>query len=220
MKQPSGENHPYIITYNSLRIMFGLMGMVLPFLLAVAGKSLFDLDIQPSISDYYHTEMRDVLVGSLWMIGAFLLVYKGPALVDNFLAKLACLSAIGISIFPTPAGEKIIFDMDWVGWMHYLCAAIFFGTLIIFTLFLFPRTKQGIPPTQRKLVRNQVYMVCGLIMLTCVLLIGLYKVIPPESQSPVDQYQPVFWLETIAILAFGISWFVKGEGILRDNVIN
>jgi heme A synthase len=192
--------------------------MVLPFLLAVAGKIFFDLDIQPSISDYYHTEMRDILVGSLWMIGAFLLVYKGPALVDNLLAKLACLSAIGISIFPTPVGEKIISETDWVGWMHYLCAAVFFGTLIIFTLFLFTRTNQGIPPTQRKLVRNQLYTVCGLVMLTCVLLIGLYKLIPPESRSPVDQYQPVFWLETIAILAFGISWFVKGEAILRDRV--
>ncbi len=217
MKQQPEENHPYIISYNSLRIMFGFMGMILPFLLAIAGKSLFDLEIQPSISDYYHTQMRDVLVGGLWAIGAFLLAYKGPALVDNLLAKLACLSAIGISLFPTPAGDETLFEMDWVGLLHYLFAAIFFGSLIIFSLFLFTQTKKGVPPTQMKLVRNQVYTVCGLIMLTCVLLIGLYNLIPPESQSPVDQYQPVFWLETVAILAFGISWFVKGEGLLKDR---
>jgi hypothetical protein len=217
MKQQIGENHPYIISYHSLRILFGLMGMTLPFLLAITGKYLFGLDIQPSISDYYHTGMRDILVGSLWAIAVFLLVYKGPELVDNLLAKLACFSAIGISLFPTPAGEETLFEMDWVGWLHHLFAALLFGSFIIFTLFLFTRTKKGIPPTHMKLIRNQVYTVCGLIMLTCVLLIGLYKLIPPESQSPVDQYQPVFWLETVAIMAFGISWFVKGEGILKDN---
>jgi hypothetical protein len=28
---------------------------------------------------------------------------------------------------------------------------------------------------------------------------------------------PVFWLESIAVFAFGVSWFVKGEGILEDE---
>jgi len=31
-------------------------------------------------------------------------------------------------------------------------------------------------------------------------------------------YNPLFWLETLAILAFGVSWIVKGEAILKDEV--
>jgi hypothetical protein len=26
----------------------------------------------------------------------------------------------------------------------------------------------------------------------------------------------VFWLETVAIVAFGVSWLIKGEAILED----
>jgi len=28
---------------------------------------------------------------------------------------------------------------------------------------------------------------------------------------------PVFWLETITIEAFGISWLTKGQAILKDE---
>jgi len=30
-------------------------------------------------------------------------------------------------------------------------------------------------------------------------------------------FRPMFWGETFAIEAFGFSWFVKGEGILKDE---
>jgi hypothetical protein len=29
--------------------------------------------------------------------------------------------------------------------------------------------------------------------------------------------KPVFWLESIAVVAFGISWLVKGEAIFKDQ---
>jgi hypothetical protein len=34
---------------------------------------------------------------------------------------------------------------------------------------------------------------------------------------PLTAFNPVFWLETIAILAFGVSWLTKGEAILKDD---
>jgi hypothetical protein len=214
------STHPeenYLISYLSLRKLIGILGMTLPLILAVGGKLIFNLDIEPSISDYYHTGMRDVLVGSLWAVGAFLVIYKGYELVDNLLAKFAGLCAIGISLFPTPAGEENFLSMDWVGWMHHIFAVCFFLSLVIFSLALFTRTKQGVPPTEMKLVRNQVYIICGLIMLTCLLLMALYKILPEPNQQPIAPFKPIFWLETAAILSFAISWFVKGEGILRDK---
>ena len=29
--------------------------------------------------------------------------------------------------------------------------------------------------------------------------------------------KPVFWLESLALWAFGLAWFVKGEGLRRLN---
>jgi hypothetical protein len=33
----------------------------------------------------------------------------------------------------------------------------------------------------------------------------------------VERFEPRFWLESIAIVAFGISWLTKGEAILKDQ---
>lgn len=30
-------------------------------------------------------------------------------------------------------------------------------------------------------------------------------------------YSPIYWPEAIAIIAFGMSWLVKGEDILKDE---
>jgi len=55
-------------------------------------------------------------------------------------------------------------------------------------------------------------------MAICVLLIAVYYLLPNDVASLLKRYDPVFWLETIAILALGISWLTKGEAILKDEV--
>jgi len=82
-------------------------------------------------------------------------------------------------------------------------------------LFLF--TKSGDRITPRKRTRNGIYKVCGAIMLACIALIGLYYWWLDDTL--LSALKPVFWLESIALWAFGISWFVKGETLLRDHAI-
>jgi uncharacterized membrane protein YiaA len=217
MSQKSGNYNQQVISHDTMRIMLGILGIFLPFILIIGGIIIFDKPVQPSISDYYHTGMRDVFVGSLWAIGIFLLIYRGPEKIDFFLAKLACAFAVAISLFPTPPTESNQGGLGWVGWLHYTFAGLFFAVLIVFTLFLFTKTKKGVPPTNQKMIRNRVYIACGLVMLVSILLIGLYTLTPMENETQLKQYNPVFWLETIAIVAFGISWFVKGEAILKDR---
>jgi hypothetical protein len=55
-------------------------------------------------------------------------------------------------------------------------------------------------------------------MVTMVVLICVYYWILPESfRQQWGRARPVFWLESIALWAFGISWLVKGETILKDK---
>ncbi len=54
-------------------------------------------------------------------------------------------------------------------------------------------------------------------MSICILLIVIYSLLPNEVASQVEAYDPVFWLEAIAIVAFGISWLIKGETLLKDE---
>ena len=43
--------------------------------------------------------------------------------------------------------------------------------------------------------------------------LGFLEVIPPAYY---DAHNLTFWMEAIAIEAFGISWLIKGETILTD----
>jgi hypothetical protein len=66
-----------------------------------------------------------------------------------------------------------------------------------------------------KLVRNKVYTVCGYMILAAIALIAVVHFLPADSL--IRAVSPVFWLESLACVSFGISWFVKGEAILKDG---
>ena len=52
-------------------------------------------------------------------------------------------------------------------------------------------------------------------MLACIALIAVAAL--PPIKAMVEQLAPRFWLEAIAIEAFGVSWLTKGEAILKDQ---
>ena len=55
-------------------------------------------------------------------------------------------------------------------------------------------------------------------MAACILLMTIYTFLPETAAASLKAYHPIFWLETVAILAFGVSWITKGEAILKDEV--
>jgi hypothetical protein len=38
-----------------------------------------------------------------------------------------------------------------------------------------------------------------------------------QGDSAVQALHPVFWLESTAVIAFGVAWLTKGEMILKDQ---
>jgi len=38
-----------------------------------------------------------------------------------------------------------------------------------------------------------------------------------NTKAALADLTPVFWLEAVADVAFGVSWLVKGEAILADE---
>ncbi|MGB8214865.1 MAG: hypothetical protein WCE68_15025 [Anaerolineales bacterium] len=209
-----------VFSYLTLRIAIGVLGVALPFVVALGALLLFHTGLQGSISGYYYTRMRNVLVGTLWAIGFFLLAYNGYGRLDSVLSKLACVFAVGISLCPTAPDGAATSNQILIGYFHLGFAACFFATLIVFCLHLFTKTNTPIP-TIRKLQRNTVYRVCGYGMSVCVFLLLVYSVLqhvlPNASIAPFNALDPIFWLEALAIIAFGISWLTKGEAILKDE---
>ena len=206
-----------VISFLTLRKAIGCLGMALPFALVFGGLLLFRLETQSSLSGYYHTGMRDVFVGTLCAIGVYLWGYKGYSRQDNRLGNLAGSSAIGVALFPTtPLVDPSPIDKI-IGGAHFVFAASFFITLAYMALFLFTKSDRHEKPTPKKRQRNVVYRICGSIILVAMGLLVVYGLLPDSIASRLESLDPVFWLESIAIVAFGVSWFVKGEGILKDR---
>jgi hypothetical protein len=185
MNQPLRSEESMVFSYLALRITVGILGFAFPFILSLGALILYQTDMQGSMSAYYHTGMRDVFVGTLCVIGFFLLSYRGYERSDDIAGSLACLFAVGVAIFPTNpdgvGGSRVI------GFVHQGFAVVFFLILIYFSLFLFTKTNPEKQPTRRKLVRNKVYRVCGYTMIVCILLIVIYSLLPSRTNEDTSQ---------------------------------
>lgn len=207
----STENSSQTYSFLALRNTVGWIGILLPFVLML-GVTLFfkNQAIPGTISLYYYTGMRDVLVGSLCAIGLFMFFYRGYNELDNWAGNLAGFFSIGIALFPTAeTGPN-----NFTAIIHFVCAAMFFITLAAFSIFLFTRKKAN--PTDRKLTRNKIYIACGSVMLACMAAIIIWFIIFGTNDL---QTHFVFWAETIALVAFGISWLTKGGTLFPDKKV-
>lgn len=202
-----------VFSYLTLRKAIGVLGVSFPIILFLGGKIVFQTGIQISISHYYHTGMGSVFVGTMFVIGFYLLSYKGYDRLDDLVGDLACVFAVGIALFPTHVSPL---DKSFSGYVHFISTVFFFLMLIYFSLFLFTKTNQSPPITGRKRKRNWIYRICGFVMLFCLTLIAVFKLLPDPTAQAIEGYKPVFWLEALAIEAFGFSWLTKGEAILKD----
>lgn len=231
------EDLPQVISYKTLRKAVGILGVSFPIVLVIG--TITDggyNEIQISISEYYHTNMQQIFIGILCAIAFFFFAYKGHTKqgnLDSLLGDMACLFALGVAFFPAIPTESHSFGIfdphsgvftdssdvaarnQLIASIHFTSAVLLFLTLSFFSLILFTRHDGN--PTPEKKDRNKVYKACGYTMIGCLVLLGVYFVIFSDGYPQIDKLKPVFWLETIMLWAFGLSWLVKGEVILGDK---
>lgn len=219
---------PQLIPYQTLRQLIGWLGILLPAAL-LAGNFFIRhcTAVQGSISHYYYTITGQWLVGILFAVAMFLISYNGYTRADNIATSVAGFAAVLIAVFPTnmqhlvpqpmQADACLLFTLpehNLRNAVHYAGAAIFFLTLAFNAIFLF--TKSSGPKTSEKKTRNKLFIACGIIMLLALVLIALYGFFGTRF-SALEKAHPVFWLEWLALAAFGLSWLVKGQLILKDE---
>jgi len=190
--------------YLQLRRLVGWIGILLPTVLVAGNAVIFGDDpILPSISHYYHSGMRDVFVGGLCAMGMFLFYYSGYDTWEDWAGNAGGLFALGVAFFPTAEHGPL----GTTGTIHYVSAIALFMTLAAYSLFLFSRKR----PFGGGAVIVWIHRACGLAMVAVVLGIAVFFIFfhgdHPDSRVP-------FILETTALWAFGLSWFVEGR-VLR-----
>ncbi len=208
VKTPTNNNQ--IISYYALRILIGATGVLLPLLLIIGNLIANNtLQIESSVSDYYDNGTAgDILVGILFVLGFFLMTYKGHDLIDSRAANIGCISALGVALCPTTSTNQVVHIL------HLVFAVLLFSIFIFFSIYLFRKSDLPKGVNKQKDKRNRVYFVCGIIMILCIVGIALgMLVFEPAS----IKYHLVFWFESVALIAFGISWITKAEFLyLKD----
>jgi hypothetical protein len=222
------ENAVMLISYRTLRTIVGILGMLLSAILVLGMFVLSDGDpVQRSISHFYHTRMGDVFVGLLTAISLFLFVYKGPEKKDHWMGNIAGILGLIVAFVPTgydgdAAGvpgyilNRAPYNPEWTKAFHLYSAGIFLLVLAGFALWLFPKTygDARVPRGTKKFKRNIIYYSTGIIMILCVIILAAgFKFFP----DVLAESKLTFLLESVALMAFGISWLIKGEQVILKD---
>jgi hypothetical protein len=220
LKNKISEN-PQVISYLTLRKAVGILGISFPVILVLGSVVFGDCkEIQGSISSYYHTSMRNVFIGVMCALAFFLFAYKGYDRRDAIAGNLGCIFALGVAFFPTAVTEPLTdciplsFEAPVISSIHFISAGSLFIVFAYFSICLF--TKGSPDPTSRKLKRNKLYRFSGYTIVASIGLIALYFIAFEKRHPAFQNYHPVFWLESIALWAFGIAWLTKGKALLND----
>lgn len=199
-----------------MRIMIGVLGMLLPWLVA-----LITLSIPQSISiTYYSLFAVGTFMVVLGSAGILLINYKGYSKIDDITATVAGIFGILICLFPMTylpdpniATGILHLRSDISNIFHSISAVVFFGTLAFMSFFLFTKTKDKNNMSKQKKIKNIIYKVCGVGMIGSFLLF-LLQLIPGFNC-----YCLTWIIEAIALFFFGVSWIVKSDAIpqLQDH---
>ena len=209
-------NAPFVSSYFTLRQSLGIMSMLFPLALFFGGLLTMG-EVMPSISDYYFSPMRDLVVSALVVFGIFLAASRedGPdAIQPNLIGFMACAGAVGVALFPNQpptAGMQsfvhTFLDPKLCIMLHFASALMFLFALAAFCLCRF---------TRRADVRERrFHQYCGKTIIAA----GIIATIAsfgrlfnwPGMAHHVEALNVIFWLETIGVWAFCLSWMVKGR---------
>jgi hypothetical protein len=168
--------------------------------------------------------MGDWFVGTLCGVSLFLFCYNGHDKGDKVAAKIAAVFALLVAMFPTDFGSYADMQCSRItdgedkfsNAVHYISASILFSTFAFFSLVQFTKSNKPGPMGQPKKNRNAIYKICGWVIVACIAAITLVSFIDALYEK-VKAFKPTFVLETVALLAFGFSWLIKGETFFRDK---
>lgn len=202
--------------YAFLQRVVGVLAISLPFIVGLGNFASGGHHLQGSISAFYYTHMGNWFVGTLCALAVFFLSYNIKPLpghhVDKYITRGTSVMAVMVAMFPTTSSMPDQSGASmWVGRVHITCATALFALLGALSMFFFTKFDPSAGMTARKVQRNRLYRACGATIFGCIVLIAVvYATSVPES------WHSVFFLESIAVVAFGVSWLVKGGVGLTD----
>lgn len=208
----SREARSLVVSYRQLRRMIGGIGLLLPLVLGPVGLVL-GIEIQDTMSDYYHTPLQDYFVGSLVALAALLVCYRGHGRVESWTANVAAAAAIGLAAFPLDHESDPLAQGSVSGYLHTISGGVFFCALGVYSLWLFPRGDGAGRSRQRRFI----YRTTGIALVGSVASMGAIILLGHFGwRDWTTRYDVLFWLEWLAVWAFSTAWLTKGRAVVTE----
>jgi hypothetical protein len=199
-----GENPA--LSYRNMRAIIGYVGLALPVVLLLSGA--VDGHVESSLSAYYYTKAGNVFTGALCVIGVFLLAYRLTSwAVDNIATSLAGIAALGVAFFHA-APQNATLNQLRLADVHLTCATALFILLGAISLFMFP---QDVLSTEQW--RANCYRALGALIWLAIVLMPTLNWL---ASSFYDSNHVFLILETVCVMAFAVSFILKGHGQPSD----
>jgi len=227
-KEPEQLQEHVLATYFNLRIGIAVVGIALPLVLWIIGYLYAQLCLQHSISAYYHAvgptghTMRDWFVGSLFMVGISLLLYKGFSTLENTLLNVGGVLAVLVALVPMrwQACDLAVCgaapsSCKGSGWSpHGIFAVGFFLCIAAVSFFCaddtLPLIKDAHLPNAEQLIARYkgTYRMLAVLMVATIAVAYFLNV---TGKSP----STVFWVEVAGIWSFAAYWLVKSHELSK-----
>lgn len=183
-----------------------IVGLIAIFLASFTSFLSGDVAIN-SISQSYHVGgwARDIFVGSLFAITAFLLSYNGNSKAQMVSSKIAALAAMGVAMFPCECEiyEEIIPNV------HDISAAVMFLVLAFFCYTFYCRARDKAHPQAK--IRAYIYVACGLTIVASILILAFDHLSGDLISSSIIRL--TFYGERAGLVAFGIAWLTASRAL-------
>lgn len=211
-----------------IRKLVGILGVSLPVLLPIA-----KLEFLASISHYYYATLSSLLfIIILSAFGLFLISYKGykkdlktEQISDDFLTNIGGLAALVVVFIPTlclGSNSETIYHLctsqnyplfghnnPTLNAIHLTSAGLFILCMGWMSKYKFTRGT--------KTKHNKIYKHCGNMVFISLALLIVGIILEKQNINFLINNYYVFIFETLAVIAFGSSWLVKGEAI--ENLV-
>lgn len=195
--------HPEI-NQRTMKLIVGLIAIAIASVTSYV--SALDAPLKSISESYFAGDWsRNLFVGFLFAIAAFLLSYNGDTGSQKILSRVAALAALGVAMFPCQCGGR----EEILPYVHYASAGVMFMILAFFCIEFYRHAKaKGHLEANR---RAWIYLLCFWVMVAsmAVLLInGIWgKDLGWERALP----RLVFYGEATALTAFGFCWLVASR---------
>jgi hypothetical protein len=192
------------IDHRTMKLIVGVIAILLPILTEWLTVYAGDPPLTSISASYYEQGWpREIFIGFLFAIAAFLLAYNGLSWTEMALSKLGAIAALAVSSFPCRCGEH----NEIIPGVHLAAAATLFGVLACFCYIFMRRARDKKNPQATS--RAVIYAICGVALLGAIVALGLYHFMNDQFKS--DYPRVVFFGEATGLIAFGISWLTASR---------